>query len=439
MARISDRRRRISHEFFSPKTSNRTHMDREIAPEYVRQTRNRRWLLIGGVIVGLAILFYFFKRSLSSTLESARIRTGTVETGDVENTLTASGEIIPAYEQIFTSPIRASIKRILLTPGTRVQPGQAIVELDKSLTEIESERYEDQLELKKNSIDQLRMKLNKDLFDAEINDRIKSLNINKLKADFEDAKRLQKVGGGTVEDITRAGNALKIAELEKRQLENDLKYNRESMSASLRETELGAQIEGKNLQELQHKLKMANIVADRPGVLTWVNENIGSSVNEGEMLAKVADLGSFRVEGSCSDVYAEQVKAGLGAIIKINDVQLRGVITQVKPAVKDGVIGFTIQLDNARNESLRPNMKVEVYVVTSNSAKTLRVANGPAFTGKRKQYVYVLENGSARRREIETGLSNFDYVEIKSGLKPGEKVILINMNDYEHLEELTIQ
>lgn len=414
-------------------------MDREIAPEYVKQTRNRRWLIIGGVIVGLGVLFYFFKKSLSSRLESTRIRTGIVETGDVENTLTASGEIIPAYEQIFTSPIRASIKRIMLTPGTRVQPGQAIVELDKSLTEIESERYEDQLELKKNSIEQLRMKLNKDLYDAEINDRIKSLNINKLKADFEDAKRLQKVGGGTVEDITRAENALKIAELEKKQLENDLKYNRESMSASLRETELGAQIEGKNLQELQHKLKMADIVADRPGVLTWVNENIGSSVNEGEMLAKVADLGSFRVEGSCSDVYAEQVKTGLGAIIKINDTQLRGVITQVKPAVKDGVIGFTIQLDNARNESLRPNMKVEVYVVTSKSARTLRVANGPAFTGKRKQYVYVLENGSARRREIETGLSNFDYVEIKSGLKPGEKVILINMNDYEHLEELSIQ
>ena len=84
-------------------------------------------------------------------------------------------------------------------------------------------------------------------------------------------------------------------------------------------------------------------------------------------------------------------------------------------------------------------MKVEVYVVTSKSAKTLRVPNGPAFTGKRKQYVYVLENGSARRRQVETGLSNFDYVEIKSGLKRGEKVILTNMNEYEHLEELTIQ
>ncbi|MHA4741682.1 efflux RND transporter periplasmic adaptor subunit [Dyadobacter sp. MSC1_007] len=414
-------------------------MDREIAPDYLKTTRYRRWAIIAVVVVASAAVLYFFRKSLSTSLESARIRTGAVETGDVENTLTASGEIIPAYEQIFTSPIRASIKRILLTPGTQVQPGQPIVELDKSLTLIESERYKDQLELKKNSIDQLRMKLNKDLYDAEINDRIKSLNINKLRADFEDAKRLQKVGGGTMEDITRAENALKIAELEKQQLENDLKYNRESMSASLRETELGAQIEGKNLQELQHKLKMADIVADRKGVLTWVNENIGSSVNEGEMLAKVADLGSFRVEGSCSDVYADQVKAGLSAIVKVNEQLLRGIVTQVKPAVKDGAIAFAVQLDNAKNASLRPNMKVEVYLVTSKSTRTMRVPNGPTFTGKRKQFVYVLKNGVAHRREVETGLSNFDFVEIKSGLQVGEQVILTDMNSYQHLEEITIQ
>ncbi|WP_221393456.1 efflux RND transporter periplasmic adaptor subunit [Dyadobacter sp. NIV53] len=414
-------------------------MDREVAPELVKNERNRKWV-IGTIIIILLITgVYFFKRSLSSSIESSRIRTGVVQTGDVENTLSATGEVIPAYEQIITSPIRASIKSVLLSPGTKVVPGQAIVELDKSLTQIEFERYQDQLELKKNSIDQLRMKLDKNLYDAEISDKIKLLNINKLRADLEDAKRLEKVGGGTKEDITRAENELKIAELEKKQLENDLSYNRQSMGASLRETELGAQIEGKNLKELQHKLKMADIVADRKGVLTWVNENIGSSVNEGEMLARVADLGSFRVEGSCSDVYAEQVKAGLSVIIKVNESVLRGIITQVKPAVKDGVIGFVIQLENAQNESLRPNMKVEVYVVTNRSSKTLRVANGPAFTGKRKQSVYVMQGNIARRREVETGLSNFDFVEIKKGLSSGEKVILTDMNQYEHLEEISIK
>ncbi|WP_149239690.1 efflux RND transporter periplasmic adaptor subunit [Dyadobacter sp. 32] len=414
-------------------------MDREVAPELVKSERNRKWFVGATVLVILAAGIYFFRQSLGTSMESSRIRITVVQQGDVENTLNATGEVIPAYEQIITSPIRASIKSVLLTPGTKVVPGQAIVELDKSLTQIEFERYQDQLELKKNGIDQLRMRLDKNLYDAEISDKIKLLNINKLKADLEDSRRLEQVGGGTKEDITRAENALKIVELEKQQLENDLSYNRKSMGASLRETELGAQIEGKNLKELQHKLKMADIVADRKGVLTWVNENIGSSVNEGEMLAKVADLGSFRVEGSCSDVYAEQVKPGLSVIVKVNESALRGVITQVKPAVKDGVIGFVVQLDNAQNEALRPNMKVEVYVVTSRSANTIRVANGPAFNGKQKQHVFVLENGIAKRREIQVGLSNFDFVEIKSGLQVGEKVILTDMNQYEHLEEITIQ
>ena len=123
----------------------------------------------------------------------------------------------------------------------------------------------------------------------------------------------------------------------------------------------------------------------------------------------------------------------------MNDSTLRGVITQVKPAVKDGVVGFVVQLDNARSESLRPNMKVELYVVTTRSTKTLRVANGPTFNGKRKQFVYVLEGTTAHRREVEVGLSNFDFVEIKSGLSAGEKVILTDMNEFEHLEEIEVK
>ena len=211
------------------------------------------------------------------------------------------------------------------------------------------------------------------------------------------------------------------------------------MGASLKETTLQAQIEEKNLNELDRKLNQANIIADRPGVLTWVNENIGSAVNEGEILAKLADLGSFRIEGSCSDVYADQVKAGLPVIVKVNETNLRGLITQVKPSVKNGVVQFVVQLDENHHASLRPNMKVEVFVVTSQTARAVRVANGPAFKGKKTQFVYILNNqGIAQRREVQVGLSNFDYVEIKSGIQPGESVIITDLSEFEHLQEITI-
>ena len=415
-------------------------MDKELAPEVISRNRHRNLLIGVGVVAALLLAIGWMRTALKTSVEAGKIRTATAETGPVENSITASGEVIPAYEQVYTSPIRASIRRVLLTPGTAVKPGQAILDLDKSLTEIEREKLNDQLALKRNGIDQLRMKLNKSLYDAEVNDQIKLLNINRLRADLEGARRLHKVGGNTTEDVTRAENALRVAELEKKQLENDLAYNRQSMSASLRETTLQAQIEEKNLKELTHKLNQANIVADRSGVLTWVNENIGTSVNEGEMLAKLADLASFRVEGSCSDVYADQVKIGLPVAVKVNETSLRGLITQVKPAVKNGIVQFVVQLDNSHHTSLRPNMKVDVFVITDRVTRAVRVANGPAFKGKRKQFVYVLPKGSpvAQRREIETGLSNFDYVEVKQGLRVGEQVILTDLSQYEHLEEITI-
>ncbi|GAB3319330.1 efflux RND transporter periplasmic adaptor subunit [Larkinella ripae] len=414
-------------------------MDRELAPEIVRKSRTKTYTIAFASLVVVAVVLLFFRTVLKTSVEAARIRTATAEVGPVENSLNATGEVIPAYEQIITSPIRASIRRVLLTPGTQIKPGQAIMDLDKSLTIIDYEKMQDQLALKRNSIDQLRMKLNKNLFDAEADDQIKSLNINRLKAELEDTRRLLKVGGRTQEDVTRAENNLRIAELEKKKLENDLTYNRQSMSASLKETALQAQIEEKNLKELDHKLKQANILADRPGVLTWVNENIGSAVNEGEMLAKLADLGSFRVEGSCSDVYADQVKTGLPVIVKVNEVNLRGIITQVKPSVKNGVVQFVVQLDDNQHSSLRPNMKVEVFVVTNRTTKAVRVANGPAFKGKKRQFVYVLnDKGVAQRREVETGLSNFDFVELRSGIQAGEKVIITDLSEYEHLQEITI-
>lgn len=414
-------------------------MDRELAPEFVSQTRRKSWLIGLAVAAGLVGAIAILQSLLTTSVEAAKIRTAVAQVGPVENTINATGEVIPAFEQIITSPIRASIRKVLLTPGTRVRPGQPILELDKSLTQIEYEKIEDQIALKQNGIEQLRMKLNKGLYDADINDQIKSLNINKLNAELDDARRLLKVGGQTPEDVTRAENALRIAQLEKKQLENDLAYNRQSMGASLRESQLQAQIEQTNLKVLAHKLKQADILTDRAGVLTWVNERIGTAVSEGEMLARLADLGSFRVEASCSDVYVEQVKTGLPVIVKINETPLRGQITQVKPAVQNGVVQFTVQLDDNRNAVLRPNQKVEVFMVTSRNGRAIRVANGPAFKGKRKQFVWVMTSPTlASRRAVEVGLSNFDWVEIKTGLQAGDKVILTDLSAYEHLEKLTI-
>ena len=83
-------------------------------------------------------------------------------------------------------------------------------------------------------------------------------------------------------------------------------------------------------------------------------------------------------------------------------------------------------------------MKVDVYLVTAVHNKILRVANGPAFKGASPQDVFVISNGKAEKRSVHTGLSNFDFIEIKDGVQPGDVVITSDMTEFKNSKELTV-
>jgi len=86
---------------------------------------------------------------------------------------------------------------------------------------------------------------------------------------------------------------------------------------------------------------------------------------------------------------------------------------------------------NERNHKLlRPNLKVEVFLVTATGSNVVRVANGPAFSGLGSQDIFVLSNGKAERRKVQIGMTNFDFVELKNNVKPGEVVITSDMSEF---------
>lgn len=415
-------------------------MDRDLPEESKKQESRRRWLWIGIVALVVAGAVWALRAGLSNTVQKADIRVATAEIGDVENTLTSSGEIQPDFEAVITSPITAVIQQTYLDAGASVKAGDKILELDKEFTQLNLDKLKDELELKRNGIVKLGWELEKSFYDLKINDSIKVLKINSLRAEIENAKRLFKAGGGTRESIDQAEQNLRIAQLEKRQLENDIRIKQQTMRADIRESEIGAQIKGKDLQELQRKLQQANIVANRTGVLTYVNKNIGSKVAEGEVLARLADLRGFKVTGSISDSYAPQIRVGMSVIVRINETQLRGTLTNILPSVQNNIVNFDVQLEDKANKLLRPKMKVEVYLITDARSKVVRVSNGSGFTGVPVQDVFVLRaDGKAERRTVKIGLANFDYVEISEGIQAGERVIVSDMSKYKNAKELEIK
>lgn len=413
-------------------------MDTPIEEEVTTQKKKKRILIIC-LIVAVMILAvwsirYFFKPSLTN----ADFITAKVEIGIIENTINATGEVLPEFEEIIASPINASVKNVLMDAGNKVNKGQSILTLDKSVTQADYEKLRFQMESKENEIRKLKLDLEKSFFDIKSNNAIKQLRISNLKDGVSAAKRLLNAGGGTKEDVERAQLDLKVAELEKLQLENEIKSKQQTMKIEIREAEIALAIQGNDLNALKRKLDLAQVVATRAGVITWVNKNIGASIREGEALVRIADLSGFKVAGSMSDNLLEKINNHMAAIIRVGDKLLRGVIVNISPAVSNGIISFDIQLNDKSNAALRPNQKVDVFLITDTRNEVLRVANGATFNGSNLQEVFVIKKGIAERRTVKTGLSNFDYVEIVSGLKAGEEIITSDMSAYKNVKTITI-
>jgi HlyD family secretion protein len=322
--------------------------------------------------------------------------------------------------------------------GNKVNKGQSILTLDKSVTQTDYDKFQFLIESKQNEISKLKLDLEKSFYDIKSNNSIKQLKISNLKDAVAAAKRLLKAGGGTKEDVERAELDLKVAELEKLQLENEIKSKQQTMKIEIKEAELALAIQRSDLDALKRKLDLADVIASRAGVITWVNKNIGASIQEGEALVRIADLSGFKVAGSMSDNMLEKIHNNMAAIVRVGDTQLRGTITNISPAVKNGIVSFDIQLNQKNSKELRPNQKVDVFLITTTRNGVIRVANGPAFNGSNLQEIFVINNGIAERRTVKTGLSNFDFVEILSGIKVGEEVITSDMSNYKNSKTISI-
>ncbi|WP_315819235.1 efflux RND transporter periplasmic adaptor subunit [Paraflavitalea speifideaquila] len=178
-------------------------MDSVIAPEIIRKRKRKfiGWFIV--IVIGFLIGVWLLRYSLSTSIKKSAITVAVVEKGDVVNTLTATGEILPEFEEVITSPINSVIKNVLLDAGTSVKVGQSVLELDKEFTRLELEKLKFQLELKQNNIARLKLQLDKSFYDLKATDSIKQLKINSLQAAVQDAKRLFKAGGVHVRKLSR--------------------------------------------------------------------------------------------------------------------------------------------------------------------------------------------------------------------------------------------
>ena len=414
-------------------------MDRELAPHTQRRARLKTFFWIGFtgllLLLGLLGLRMWLQPALSKTM----LRSAIAEVGPLEASLTASGITVPETEEIITSPIQARIQQVLLRPGDRVATGQPVLQLDKEATLTTYKKLQDEQQLKQNKASKLRIELQRDLNDLQAQHRIKQMRVKSLESVLADEQYLLKIGGGTPENTRQAELNLQVARLELQLLADQISNKKLAMQADLKELGYELDMQSRDIRQLESTIGQADVKAGKSGVVTWVNTETGAAVNQGDILARVADLSHFKIKATVSDAYAGQLRLGGPAMVRVNEKDLRGIIANIEPTVSNGVVTFFVQLDQKAHPLLRPNMRVEVFVVTSFRSQVVRVKNGPFYQGGRQQPVFVITGDKAVRRMVETGESNFDFVELKTQVAAGEEVVISDMREYEHAAEISLR
>ena len=386
------------------------------------------------------IIVFSFRQLIRPTIRSGNFSIASVETGDVLATVSASGTVLPEFEEIKTSPISSRIIKIYQSLGSEVNTGDTILTLDINSSNTALEKLKDELALKKNNATKLKLQLEKTIIDLNTQFNIKKLSVESMEADLKEERYLDSIGGGTKEKIEKAELNLKISKLELEQINQTIENSEKAMEADLVGLNYEINIQQNNINELESKIDRATIKADKKGVITSINSQIGQSVSEGEELAKVANLQSYEVDGSISDMHSEKLSNGASVIVRINgQTDIDGEVVSISPAIEENLIQFKIKLAQKEHPQLRPNMKVDVFLVTAFKKNVLRIKNGAFYQGGIRQKVFVVENGKLVQKEVEFGESNIDYVEIVNGLSKGDKIVTSDMEDYTKSEQLFIK
>ncbi len=415
-------------------------MDREIPKEERRRERNKKLIRYGVAGVAGVVVLSVLISLMRTGVKEKDLVFSTIDQGTIEVSVSASGKVVPAFEEIINSPINTRILEVYKKGGDSVDVGTPILKLDLQSAETEYKKQLDEEQMKRYQLEQLEVNNSTYLSDLEMQVKVAEMKLNRMEVELRNERYLDSLGSGTTDRVHQAELNFKTGKLELEQLRQQLANERKVKAADLKVKQLEYEIFRKSLAETKRTLDDAQVRSPRKAILTYINNQIGAQVGEGTQIAVISDLSHFKVEGEIADTYGDRVAAGGRAIVKIGSEKLEGQVSSVTPLSKNGVISFTVQLEDDSHRRLRSGLKTDVYVMNAVKEDVMRVANASYYVGRGEYDLFVRDGeGQLVKRKVQLGDSNFEYVEVISGLKPGDQVVVSDMSQYKNKNKLKLK
>lgn len=415
-------------------------MDREIPKEVRNKERNKkiiRFSAIGVVaVVGIALLISLMRTGV----QKKDLVLSAVDKGTIEVSVSASGKVAPAFEEIINSPINTRIVEVYKKGGDSVNVGTPILKLDLQSTETDYNKLLDEEQMRRYKLEQAKVNSQTKLSDMAMQIKVSEMKLARMKVELRNEYYLDSLGAGTTDKVRQAELSYNTSKLELEQLKQQYANEKLVAAAELKVQELDFNIFRKGLAETKRTLDDAQIRSPRKAILTYINNQIGAQIPQGGQVAIISDLSHFKVEGEIADTYGDRVAVGGKAIVKIGSEKLEGTVSSVTPLSKNGVISFSVQLTEDNNKRLRSGLKTDVYVMNAVKEDVMRIANASYYVGRGEYELFVMTSeDEIVKRKVQLGDSNFEHVEVLEGLKPGDRIVVSDMSQYKNKNKLKVK
>lgn len=414
-------------------------MDRVI-PE--SEQRRRKVKRVGGTLIALAAIAFSFAATvqwLRPSLKRADLQFATVEKGSVDSTLQAAGTIMPAVEQVVSSPVEARVLRIVRRAGDRVRAGDELVALDTSVARLDVERLEDRVKQKRSEQEQARLKSDETIASLEAQLSQKTLDLDIARYKSRQNETLHREGLASESDLLAAQTVAKKSEIELTQLRDAIERAKHARDAERSAYELELRTLTNDRDESVRQLGLAMMRADRAGVVTSIVQDAGATIRRGDVVARIADLSSFRVVATISDIHAASLAPGQRVRVKLDDqTSIGGAISGIDPRIDNGSAKFDVALDQPAHPRLRNNVRVDVFVILGQHDGVLRVHRGALGQSDTEQ-VFVVRGDELIHTPVRWGLAGEEALEVRSGLREGDRIVTSNMSDYAGMTKLRLK
>ena len=414
-------------------------MDREISKEQRNREKRRMWMKWGGTVVVGIVAVIALMQLMQESLHERDIVFSVVDEGSIDVSVSASGKVVPAFEEIINSPINSRILEVYKKGGDSVEVGTPILRLDLLSAETDYKKQLDEVQMNELKLEQLRIQNRSKLSEMEMQLKVSRMELNRKAVELRNEQYLDSLGAGTTDKVRQVELDYNVSKLKLEEDEQKFINEQATADADLKVKELELNIARKTLAETKRTLDDARIKAPRKAILTYVNTEIGAQVAQGEKVAIVSDLSHFKIEGEIADTYGDRIAAGSRAVVKVGKEELAGTVTDVTPLSKNGVMSFSVRLEQDNHKRLRSGLKTDVYVLTAVKDSVMRIANGSYYVGPGEYELFVRSGNELLKRKVQLGDSNYDLVEVVGGLKPGDQVVVSDMSNYKNKRKMKLE